>query len=211
LRRSRVSTKRRKEHNLVSSFLLVAGIAIVLYTLGSQAKAAYLQMKVDADLVRYAAVVSETVSPESPDPASDTESLPVPKSLVELGILVIPSIDVRVRILDGVGVDELTHGVGRIRGTALPGARGNSALAGHRTSFKMHPFLNLDKVSVGDEINVLTGSETLLFEVTRVVVVAPDDVSVLKQDRTKTQLTLITCHPKGDTSQRLVVQAELVE
>ncbi len=211
MRRSRVSIRRKRERNLLSLLVIAVGIAVILYTIVSQAKAAYLQRKVDADLARYAAAISETVSPDDPDPPSDTDSTSVRDSLSDLGILVIPSIDVRARIIDGVGVDELTLGVGRIGGTALPGARGNSALAGHRTSFKMHPFLDLDKVSVGDEIEVLTESEAFLYEVTRVVVVAPDDISVLKQDRAKTQLTLITCHPKGDTSQRLIVQADLVK
>ncbi len=109
------------------------------------------------------------------------------------------------------GTDELTlnRGVGRIIGTAHIGAPGNLGIAGHRDGF----FRGLKDLTIGDVVQLQTTTRTLTYTITRVQVVAPGDVSVLKDDKAPS-LTLVTCYPFyfiGNAPQRYVVHASLTK
>ncbi|HEX5043499.1 MAG TPA: class D sortase [Candidatus Polarisedimenticolaceae bacterium] len=124
-----------------------------------------------------------------------------------LGALRIPRVGLTVPVFDGIDELTLNRGVGRIPGTARPGEAGNLALAGHRDGF----FRGLKDVAAGDVLELRTPEETRTYVVDRVVVVEPDDVSVL-DDRGAPTLTLVTCYPfyfVGHAPQRWVVQASL--
>jgi sortase A len=122
-----------------------------------------------------------------------------------LGRMDIPRIGMSVVVLEGIAPHTLRLGVGHVPGTALPGAPGNVALAGHRDTF----FRGLRKIHKGDAIMVTTlrGSYTYVVESTKVV--PPDDVAVL--DRTsRPALTLVTCYPfyfVGAAPKRFIVRA----
>jgi len=108
------------------------------------------------------------------------------------------------------GVDDLTldRGIGHIPGTALPGATGNIAVAGHRDGF----FRVLKDITPGDQIEVLTASEKYTYSVDQIVIVVPNDVSVLESGSAKS-LTLVTCYPfyfVGSAPKRYIVQASLL-
>ena len=108
------------------------------------------------------------------------------------------------------GVDDLTldRGIGHIPGTALPGATGNVAVAGHRDGF----FRVLKDITPGDQIEVLTATEKYTYAVDQVVIVLPNDVSVLESGSAKS-LTLVTCYPfyfVGSAPKRYIVQALLL-
>ena len=72
------------------------------------------------------------------------------------------------RLLDD-GTDEgtLNRAVGHIAGTALPGARGNFGVAGHRDGF----FRGLKDIALGDalELETATGRQTYVIEDIRIV------------------------------------------
>ena len=122
-----------------------------------------------------------------------------------LAVLDIPAIHLVAPILDGTDAFTLNHGVGRIRGTALPGHGGNIALAGHRDSY----FRGLRHLKRGDQISLRTHGGVDTYTVNRLEVVAPEDVSVL-QATEDASLTLVTCYPfhfLGRAPQRFVVTA----
>jgi sortase A len=117
-------------------------------------------------------------------------------------------VGIDVVVVQGVTRDALRAGAGHYPNTPLPGEAGNVAIAGHRTTFG-HPFRNLDRVSVGDRIELTTPVGTYTYVVTRgPFVVAPRDLSVLRQDP-RSMLTLTTCNPVHSARERLVVQAVL--
>jgi sortase A len=93
----------------------------------------------------------------------------------------------------------------------MPGQYGNAAIAGHRTTYG-HPFYKLDKVKVGDliEVDTLTGKYT--YAVTGSRVVSPEQYSevIPTVDHTVATLTLATCTPAYTARQRLIVFAALV-
>jgi len=124
-----------------------------------------------------------------------------------IAILRIPKLHLEVPVLDGTDAITLNRGVGRIRGTALPGQSGNIAIAGHRDGF----FRGLKDIHAGDEIELLAAQRTDIYIVDRTVIVDPDDTSVLENGATPA-LTLVTCYPFhyiGNAPRRFVVEASL--
>jgi sortase A len=128
----------------------------------------------------------------------------------------IPKIGVDVVVVEGTTPSALRAGAGHYVGTPLPGAAGNVAIAGHRTTFG-RPFNRLDEVRPGDE--VLLDSPTTEY-VYRAVpsfdgaanphAVDPTDVAVIGGLAPGHWLTLTTCTPKGSAAQRLIARFTLV-
>jgi sortase A len=125
-----------------------------------------------------------------------------------IGTIRIPSINLNQVIIEGVGENDLSLGPGHYPGTPLPGEAGNSAIAGHRTTWG-HPFYNLNEVGPHDRIIVTTVQGTFTYLPIAHQVVLPSDVKVLAPSRLP-ELTLTTCNPRFSAAQRLVVIAKLV-
>lgn len=125
-----------------------------------------------------------------------------------LALLEIPSASVADVVVNGATVSALRHGPGHITGTALPGQPGNSAIAGHRTSYGA-PFADLDDVEIGDDVRVTTRDGRFTYTVNDVRIVSPRQTEVLRAQKNRSLLTLITCHPRWSTAKRLIVVAEL--
>ena len=93
----------------------------------------------------------------------------------------------------------------------LPGQKGNSVIIGHRYA-KLPPnkdtFFNLDKVKVGDKIEVVQLDQTHTYIVTDTKIVEKNDISIL-QNYSDYRITLITCSPLWSSNQRLVVVGKL--
>jgi sortase A len=126
-----------------------------------------------------------------------------------LGVIQIPALHLVAPLLEGTNALTLNRGVGRIAGTARPGAEGNIGIAGHRDSF----FRGLKDVTAGDAIELKTRSGMDTYLVEKIQVVAPSDVSVLREQETRS-LTLVTCYPfyfVGSAPQRFVVTAFLTQ
>jgi sortase A len=122
-----------------------------------------------------------------------------------MAVLRIPKIRLEVAVLAGTDDRTLDRAVGHIEDTALPGADGNSGLAGHRDGF----FRGLKDIAPGDAITLETLQGTEAYVVERTWIVDPEDVSVLDPTPTKS-LTLVTCYPfyfVGSAPQRFIVRA----
>jgi sortase A len=128
------------------------------------------------------------------------EDFPAP-----LAILRIPKLRLEVAVLPGTDDRTLDRGLGHIEDTALPGADGNSGIAGHRDGF----FRGLKDISPGEAIEIDTINGKNVYRVERTWVVEPDDVSVL-DPTPSAALTLVTCYPfyfVGSAPQRFIVRA----
>ena len=125
-----------------------------------------------------------------------------------LAVLRIPKVHLEVPVLDGTDDLTLNRGVGHIVGTVRPGEDGNIGIAGHRDGF----FRALKDVGPGDTIELVTPKRVVRYAVDQIVLVRPEDVSVL-QPRSRPSLTLVTCYPfyfVGSAPQRYIVQASVV-
>ena len=145
----------------------------------------------------------------------------VPPAQVKLGdafaIVRIPRFgtDFARPLYEGTARDILQRGIGHYRGTAMPGAVGNFAMAGHRTT-SGKPFNQIDKLKAGDAVLIETRSTSYLYRVTEWEIVAPTQTSVLlpvpnQPDAKPTAklLTLTSCHPEFSARQRYIVRGVL--
>lgn len=134
------------------------------------------------------------------------ESLSLKKGL-PVAVLRIDKLGIEVPVFDGTDNLTLNRGVGRIIGTARPGALGNIGIAGHRDGF----FRGLKDISVGDKVDLMLTTTRTAYVVDQIEIVTPDDVRVL-QPRSVPALTLVTCYPfyfVGDAPNRFIVHASL--
>lgn len=125
-----------------------------------------------------------------------------------LGRIEIGAVGLTAMVLEGTDEGTLRRAVGHIRGTPLPGQRGNVALAGHRDTF----FRGLRKIRVNDEITLTTLSGSYRYRVDSTKVVKPEETEVL-EDNGDDILTLVTCYPfnfVGSAPRRFIVRARRV-
>lgn len=117
-----------------------------------------------------------------------------------------------------VFMEELRKWVVRYPGTAEPGNLGNAFIFWHSSNFPWVKseyndiFALLDKLEKGDEIIIYYYQKKYVYKVTEHREVKPGDVKTLEsRDKTKKELSLMTCWPVGTTLDRLIVFAELDE
>jgi sortase A len=146
-----------------------------------------------------------------PDPTAPPAAVPVPvlNEGDALARIEIPSIGVDAVVVAGVQFSDLKKGPGHYPGTPMPGQLGNSAIAGHRTTYGQ-PFFHLDELVAGDEIIVTTVQGRFVYSMTASEVVEPSQGDViLTKDPEKAMLTLTTCTPRYTANDRLIVYADL--
>ena len=173
---------------------------------------------VDPDADPDADSASQPVT--APDPAGVPIAAPVPveqqnidtsiengSALARLEIGRIGRDDI---VVAGVRTSDLQRGPGHFPDTPLPGQLGNSAIAGHRTTYGA-PFFDVDDLQPGDEIVATTLSGRFTYRVTEQRIVASNEYWVVATtDPTKATLTLISCDPKYTAQKRIVIFSELV-
>jgi LPXTG-site transpeptidase (sortase) family protein len=136
----------------------------------------------------------------------------------------IPLVDVAIdhgasfETMHEVFMEELRKWVVRYPGTALPWETGNVFIFGHSSNFPWVKsdyndiFALLDKLEKDDEIIIYYMQKKYVYRVTDHKEVKPGDVKTLEsRDKSRKELSLMTCWPVGTTLDRLIVFAELVE
>lgn len=130
-----------------------------------------------------------------------------------MGYIDIPSISCKLPIYHGVDEAVLQIAVGHIEGTSLPvgGLGTHCVLSGHRGLPSAKLFTNLDQLVEGDLFLLQILGETLTYEVDRILIVLPDEMSPLEIEKGKDYCTLVTCTPYGINSHRLLVRGHRIE
>jgi sortase A len=206
---------------LIAAGLLLFGfVAYQLWGTGIETARAQRALASEFDQL-LATTEPEITTPAVPttpsEPATPTEPSSPPTNeppRVALGApvarLEIPRIDVDDIVVVGVGSAELQLGPGHFPDTVPPGHLGNSAIAGHRTTYGQ-PFRNVDRLQPGDEIRATTTEGIFTYRVTETRIVSPSDYFVVfTTNPNEAQLTLVSCHPVWSTAQRIIVSASLV-
>lgn len=142
---------------------------------------------------------------EDPEIAEEDE----PSVIEDQGpfVILIPKIDVKAAVVNGVELEDLAKGPGFYDGTPRPGSAGNVCIAGHRTTYGAW-FRRVHELEEGDEIILESPQASHLYLVESVFPVAKNAWEVI-DPTPEPKLTLTTCHPPGSASERLVVRAAL--
>jgi len=135
----------------------------------------------------------------------------------------IPLLDVKnktvqnVKELEDVFMKELEGGIVRYPGSAKPGEEWNSFIFGHSSNFPWikwdynDVFALLDNVVFWDEVIVYYDQKKYVYKIKEKTIIKPGDVSILKRNKGKSEISLMTCWPVGTTINRMIVIWELIE
>ena len=135
----------------------------------------------------------------------------------------IPLVEIKNRKIDSeheledIFMKELENGVVRYPGSAIPWEEWNSFIFGHSSNFPWmngdynEVFSNLNFLEEWDEIIIYYKQKKFKYIVKEKRVIKPGDVSVLKKNISKKELSIMTCWPIWTTLNRLVVTGEMVE
>lgn len=130
-----------------------------------------------------------------------------------MGYIEIPSIQCSLPIYHGTEESILTAAVGHLDWSSLPvgGENTHCVISGHRGLPSAKLFTRLDELREGDTFLLKVLNETLTYEVDRIAVVLPDEVSSLCVMEGEDLCTLVTCTPYGINTHRLLVRGHRVE
>ncbi len=124
-----------------------------------------------------------------------------------LGVLEIPSVNLKVPVYSTNTDLVMDRGAGIIDGMAYPHELGNIGISGHRDGY----FRALKDVKEGDVILLQTLQGEKRFKIDATTIVAISDTSVLR-DTSEQRVTLVTCYPfyfVGHAPERFIVTASL--
>ena len=126
-----------------------------------------------------------------------------------IGSLTIPSLNIKLPMIQGTNEKELKKGVGHFIQSVLPGEKDNCVISGHReTSFR-----KIGDLKIGDQLILKTSAGTFTYEVSGTRIVDKDDKTVIVPTDNAV-LTMTTCYPFnyiGDAQERYIVSSVLVK
>jgi LPXTG-site transpeptidase (sortase) family protein len=134
-------------------------------------------------------------------------SLP-PKNGPAANQLIIPSIALDYKILEGPNAHTVDKGIWHYPKSGLPGQAGNTVLIGHRFTYNgADALMHLDLVKLKDSITIIWNGQKITYTVSDIKVVKPNDTSIIQPSNNK-RLTIYTCTPMWTNKMRLVVIAQ---
>lgn len=118
-------------------------------------------------------------------------------------------------IVEGTELDDIEKAPGHYSDSAMPGEKGNFAVAGHNVSAI---FRHIDELDEGDKVVIETAKKFFVYEITGNKIVKPTDLDVVapvpnepgvKPTDEDRWFTMTTCYPWWDNYERYIVWAQL--
>lgn len=211
---------------LFSAILIIVGLAIILFPFGRNLYGDYQQRLLLEDWDRVSQMLAEEAleiddgdDEELVNAQAEAERLKRKKAeererqayIAENieAVLIIEKINLRLPVLRGTSQKNLLISAASLENTIKAGEVGNYAIAGHRNYGRGRHFNRLDELGLGDLLSVEAKDCIYIYEVTEKLYVGSDEVWVLEANGQDAEITLITCHPINNPSQRLVVKGKL--
>lgn len=126
----------------------------------------------------------------------------------KFGYITIPKMDVELPLFIGADDENLSKGATILGQTSIPigGANTNSVISAHRGYMGIPFFRDIEKLDLGDKVKIRNPWETLVYEVSGIDIIDPNDSDAVLIEDGKDMITLITCHPyRSHGKQRYVV------
>lgn len=198
---------------VISTILIILGILIMFYP---KIDEKYNTMKQAKLLQEWEEELNEDVEKvekiiENSNDESKEEKVILEKEYGSLeGVLKIDKINLELPILSGATHENMKTSVASINKLYFPGDEGNYSIAGHRNLTYGRNFNRLDEIVQGDILEIDTKEKIYRYKVDEKLYVLPEDTWVLDNDGSK-KITLVTCHPTGVSSHRLIISGTLIE
>lgn len=126
------------------------------------------------------------------------------KLLRECVVFEVPSLDIKVPVMDGTDQKTLSAAAGHFENTGEVGS-GNYCIAGHNSTIYAEIFNDLDDIKIGAEMHLYDNDENktcYTYEVSEKLIVNPEETWILN-DFDDDRITIVTCTDDG--KQRQVV------
>jgi sortase A len=160
------------------------GIALLLPGSGLLARAAYVRVNGAVGVSLIDRALDRTLEDGVPRaPWSRADMHPLAR-------LTVPRLHVSRAVMSNASGGALAFALGRIDGTAEPGACGNCVIAGHRDSWASF----LERLRPGDEIDLTVPARRAAYRV-RSAEVVPASAGRVLAPTSDDRLTLVTCWP----------------
>lgn len=146
------------------------------------------------------------------EPAADLTAYGIEDEII--GVLEIPAMELTMPVYLGASDDHLAAGAAVLGNTSAPigGDNTNCVIAGHRGWRGADYFLHIDRLQMGDTVQLTNLWETLTYTVTDIQVIQPHEAEKIKIQPNRDLLTLLTCHPYASGGrQRYVVVCERLQ
>lgn len=222
----------RKKAFLLAALLVVVGLCVLLWPVftgyrlqadADEAAQAFLEERnpeqsypellatlQDYNQRIYAEKQSDLTSLEAcEEPAVDLAAYDVGDEII--GVLEIPTMELTMPVYLGASDEHLALGAAVLGSTSAPigGDNTNCVIAGHRGWRGADYFRHIDRLQVGDTVQLTNLWETLTYTVTDIQIIQPHEVEKIKIRPHRDLLTLLTCHPYASGGkQRYVVVCE---
>lgn len=214
---------------LISTILIIIGLAIILYPLGRNMYSDYQQHHLLAEWEKVSQILVQELPEGEEVENGENEVDNAAEELKRIkrreaeeksqheyiannmeGVLIIDKINLKLPILTGTAERNFLISLGSLENTAKPGEIGNYAIAGHR-NFGYGRHLNrIDELEDGDTMIVQTTGGEYQYMVTEKLYVLPNEVWVLEGNGEDREITLITCHPVNNPTHRLIVKGKFL-
>lgn len=217
LLRPRSGAYRHSRWHLAAIGLIAMSLTLLAYPLVGQVEYAVARTS-----LRQAASVISSIPQATPPvvlvaatavPAKGIPILPAKVGKILRDQLRLPTIGVAMEVVEGRDAKaSLRKGAWRLPGTSTPDHGGNTVLGGHRWLYRppsSRTLYHLDKVKIGDPVEVDWKGQTYRYRVREIKVVTPEQVEILEATSDDI-LTIFTCTPLFSSAQRLVVIAERI-
>ena len=228
--------KRRTNHltTVILIVVLIVGLSLLLYPSvsdywnsfhSSKAISSYAETVANLDKEQYeemwsaAQAYNQTLAARSTNFALTDEQKEEYENLLDvsgvgiMGYIEIPELGVTLPIYHGTEESTLQIAAGHLEWSSLPvgGAGSHCVISGHRGLPSAKLFTDLDKLQEGDTFMLRVLDEVLTYEVDKISIVEPSQVSDLRIVEGKDLCTLVTCTPYGINTHRLLVQGHRIE
>lgn len=124
----------------------------------------------------------------------------------EIGLIIIPSLDIKAPIYEGTSSDVLKYSVGHFKETNL--WEGNIVLASHNRGSYAHYFSEINKLKNGEEIIYITNMGERRYEVLENKIIDETNVEIL-QNTKENIITLVTCVTNQKSKRQCIVGKEI--
>jgi len=141
-------------------------------------------------------------------PAFDLTGYGLPDDMI--AALWIPRLNLDLPVYLGASTVNMARGGALLGQTSMPlgGADTNTVIAAHRGYYGAEMLRNVQQIQLGDKITLTTPWDTLVYRVCELKIIQPDDINAVLIQPGRDLLTLTTCHPYTQNTQRYLVIAE---
>ena len=206
----------------IGIFLIIIGIAIIIYPFYNDISAKHEQRKL---INTYVEGQNQNLSHEDLMPGlnagfeennDEAQKYNEVKLVVDkkvenaIGMIHIPQINLQLPILYDATPSNLKKAAAMVKDTSFPWEKGNMAIAAHRARTAGAYFNRLKEVKKGDKVTLEFSGENYIYEVYDIFRVLPHETYVLDDIVGETTVTLITCDPPINPTHRLIVRGRLI-